>query len=113
MRRSIPAARRHVNRIAIAPAGLEAFFALAGVDHGVDQPETADDDNERAGHQDDVGGAALTVGFLIVRRHGAIAYASDAGIASNPASTWQAAGRRWTRCRPRCIIRGNRWWGKQ
>ena len=47
MRALVPVAVRDVDRVAIAPAGFETLFALARIDHGVDQPNPAADHKDR------------------------------------------------------------------
>ena len=68
MRALVPVAVRDVDRVAIAPAGFETLFALARIDHGVDQPNPATDHKDRGRQQKDIGRAAVALVLFVVRR---------------------------------------------
>ena len=68
MRALVPVAVRDGDRVAIAPAGFETLFALARINHGVDQPDPAADHKDRGAQQKDIGRAAVALVLFVVRR---------------------------------------------
>jgi hypothetical protein len=60
--------RGRFHRYAIAPAGFEALFALARVDHRIDQPDAPANEKDSTDQKHDIGRAPFALVFLVVSR---------------------------------------------
>src|SRR3977135_3455857 len=57
---------RHRDRIAVTAARRHAFVGPARIEHRIDEPDAAGDQQDGSHQQDDIGGPAVGVGFVVV-----------------------------------------------